>query len=477
MPGIQLLLSNSEPRADLTVIPLFANEQPDKKRNLPLHAVADFKNRQGSTQLIYIEGGSRVLLIGLGEKQEFSPIKWRMAIHTIVNTAIALEVESLNLILPKISAGRIPALLELTAFSLAFSSYRFDTYKKEKTRLRLQQINIVGPAGAKLNKALAAGTAIGVAANTARDLANHPGNVATPTHLAAHAQELSKKFGFSSRILGPKEIEQEKLGLLTGVSLGSEQPPRFIILEYGPKSKPPIVLVGKGLTFDSGGVSIKPADKMEEMKYDMAGGATVLGIFEAISQLKLPVHVIGLIPSAENLLSGKAVKPGDVLIGHNQSSVEIINTDAEGRLVLADAISFAKKYYKPKLIIDYATLTGAVLIALGDEYTGYFTNTPAYLKQFNKSSSISGEKFWHLPLAPEYRDQLKSMVADIKNIGEKGSAGSSTAALFLEHFVGTIPWIHLDIAGTAWTMRPKSYATPGATAWGVYLTVDFLRNL
>ena len=349
--------------------------------------------------------------------------------------------------------------------------------KKIKKSPKLNKINIVGPVKAAFNKALTSGIAIGQAANTSKDLANHPGNVATPTHLAEHAIQLAKHFGFTCKVLGPEEITKEKLGLLAGVSLGSEQPPKFIILEFGPKSKPPIVLVGKGLTFDSGGISIKPADKMEEMKYDMCGGATVLGIFEAAALLKLPVHLIGLIPSAENLVSGNAVKPGDILVAHDQTSVEIINTDAEGRLVLADAISFAKKYYKPKLIIDYATLTGAVVVALGEEYTGYFTNTPQYLKQFDKSSKFTSEKFWHLPLAPEYKDQLKSLIADIKNIGDKGSAGSSTAALFLEHFVGATPWIHLDIAGTAWTMRPKPYATPGATAWGVYLTIDFLRNL
>jgi leucyl aminopeptidase len=473
---MQISLSKIEHPTDLTVLPLFTNERPDKKHNLPLKAVGDFKNKAGATQLIYTDQG-RILLLGLGEKKEFSTIKWRSAIHTVINSAIYLETESVNLILPKISSGQLESFLELTGFSLVFSSYRFNNYKKEKNGLKLKQINIIGSISAKLTKALARGVTIGAAANTSKDLANHPGNVATPTHLASHALQIAKKYKFSAKVLGPEEIKKEKLGLLTGVSLGSEEPPQFIVLEYGPKSKPPIVLVGKGLTFDSGGVSIKPADRMEEMKYDMAGGATVLGIFEAVAQLKLPVHIVGLIPSTENLLSGKAVKPGDILISHDESSVEIINTDAEGRLVLADAISFAKKYYKPKLIVDYATLTGAVLIALGDEYTGYFTNTHDYLKQFNKSSAFTAEKIWHLPLAPEYKDQLRSMVADIKNIGEKGSAGSSTAALFLEHFVGKTPWIHMDIAGTAWTMRPKTYASPGATAWGVYLTVDFLRNI
>ncbi len=480
---MQINLTKSETPSDLTVIPLFIGEVPNKNKNLPKHALADFKNRLGSTHLIYTDTG-RVLLLGLGQKSEFNPANWRVAIHTTINSAISLGVESLNILLPKFSSNQVESLMELTGFSIAFSSYRFDHYKKDKNGLKPKVINLVTTPSNKLNKAVARGIFIGNSANSARDLANHPGNVATPTHLAHHALESAKKYGFSCRVLGPKEIDKEKMGLLTGVSLGSDQPPQFIVLEYLPagrqvayKNKPPYVLVGKGLTFDSGGVSIKPADRMEEMKYDMCGGATVLGIFEAAAQLKLPVHLVGLIPSTENLLSGKAVKPGDILIAHDKSSVEIINTDAEGRLVLADAISFAKKYYKPKLIIDYATLTGAVVVGLGDEYTGYFSNTKDYQKQFEKSATFTAEKLWSLPLAPEYKDQLRSMVADIKNLGEKGSAGASTAALFLEHFVGTTPWIHMDIAGTAWTMRPKQYASPGATAWGVYLTVDFLRNI
>jgi leucyl aminopeptidase len=474
--NIEISLTKSETPTQLTVLPLFDGELPNKNKNLPAHALADFKNRLGATHLIYTQTG-RCLLLGLDKKADFKPASWRTAIHTMINSSIGLGVESLNLVLPKFSANQLESLLELTGFAITFSSYRFDNYKKEKNGIKLKQINLVGPSSAKLTKSLVNGIAIATSANMARDLANHPGNIATPTHLAKHALMSAKQYGFSCRVLGPKEIEQEKMGLLTGVSLGSEQPPQFIVLEYGNKSKPPYVLVGKGLTFDSGGVSIKPADRMEEMKYDMCGGATVLGIFEAAAQLKLPVHLIGLIPSSENLISGKAVKPGDILIAHNESSVEIINTDAEGRLVLADAISYAKKYYKPKLIIDYATLTGAVLVGLGDEYTGYFSNTKDYQKQFEKSALNTSEKLWSLPLAPEYRDQLRSSIADIKNLGEKGSAGATTAALFLEHFVGTTPWIHLDIAGTAWTMRPKSYASVGATAWGVYLTIDFLRNI
>jgi leucyl aminopeptidase len=472
---MQITLTKSETSSELLVLPLFDKEQPNQNKNLPKTALADFKNRLGNTHLVYTDQ-NRIMLLGLGAKNQFNPAQWRTAIHSTINAAISLGIESLTLVLPKLPPSQLESFLELTGFALTFSSYRFDEYKKEKNGLKLNQIYLVGPLSTRLNKALLGGITIGRAANTARDLANHPGNIATPTHLAQHAIEAAKKYGFSCKVLGPKEIEKEKLGLLAGVSLGSEQPPQFIILEYGPKSKPPYVLIGKGLTFDSGGVSIKPADRMEEMKYDMCGGATVLGVFKAAAELKLPVHIIGLIPSTENLLSGRAVKPGDILIAHNGSSVEIINTDAEGRLVLADAISFAKKYYKPKLMIDYATLTGAVVTALGDEYTGYFSNVNDYLRLFEKSSNKTAEKVWSLPLAAEYRDQLRSIIADIKNLGEKGSAGATTAALFLEHFVGNTPWIHLDIAGTAWTMRPKSYTSAGATAWGVYITIDFLRN-
>ncbi len=471
---MQINLSQTETPTDLTIIPLFAEESINKNKNLPAHALADFKNRLGSTHLIYTES-SRVLLIGLGKKKEFKTESWRVAMHVAINVAIVLGIEKMNILLPKFPVIQLESILELTTFSLTFSSYRFDEYKKEKNGLKLKEINLITNKSAKLAKAVARGITIGQSANMARSLANHPGNIATPSHLANHAVASAKKFGFSCKVLGPKEIEKEKMGLLTGVSLGSDQPPQFIILEYGNKNKPPIVLVGKGLTFDSGGVSIKPSEKMEEMKYDMCGGATVLGIFEAAAQMKLSTHLVGLIPATENLLSGKAVKPGDILVSHDTSSVEIINTDAEGRLVLADAISYAKKYYKPKLIIDYATLTGAVISALGDEYTGYFSNTKDYQKQFEKSAALTAEKIWHLPLAPEYKDQLKSLIADIKNLGERG-AGATTAALFLDYFVGNTPWIHLDIAGTAWTMRPKSYASPGATAWGVYLTIDFLRN-
>lgn len=479
---MNITLSKTVPPSDLIIVPVFKEEKTNQivrqkiRLDIPGPVENDFKKELGSVQTIYF-ANQRVLLLGLGEKKSFKPMSWRIAMHSTINNALALGVKSATLFFPNLTGNSLNQYIELTGFSALYSSYRFDEYKHDQPKTRLDALTIIAPVNKQTTKALNEGITIALATNQSRNLANHPGNVATPTHLAEHAIQTAKTFKFSCKVLGPKEIQKEGLGLVMGVASGSEEEPRFIVLEHGPKSKDPIVLIGKGLTFDSGGVSIKPADRMEEMKYDMCGGATVIGIFEAVAKLNLPVHIVGIIPSTENLLSGRAVKPGDIIKAHDGTYVEIINTDAEGRLVLADAISYAQKYYKPKLMIDYATLTGAVLVALGDQYTGYFANTKTYDKAFNQASETVAEQFWPLPLAPEYNDQLKSLTADIKNIGEKMSAGSTTAALFLQHFVKNIPWIHLDIAGTAWTMRPKNYVNPGATGWGVYLTVTLLRNI
>ncbi len=477
------LTLSSKPQSPLLVVPAFANEKipavlkaVNKTLQIPAEAAADYKNKLGSTQVFYTQG-LRLLLLGLGERKNFNNASWRAAVFSAMSRIQSLDSTGASFILPA-SPIKPDTLVELTGFAIVHSSYEFNEYKKEKKKAKLASIDLVVKNKSKrLDQALTAGVSIGMAANQSRSLANHPGNQTTPSHLAKHALDLAKQYKFSCKVLEPKEIEKEKMGLLMGVAQGSDEPARFIVLEYGPKNKPAVALVGKGLTFDSGGISIKPADRMEEMKYDMCGAADVLGIFQAAAELKLSVHLIGIIPSTENLISGKATKPGDILISKSGVSVEVINTDAEGRLVLADAIDYAKEHFNPKLIIDYATLTGAVLVALGDEYTGYFGNTKKYDRLFANASSKTAEKFWPLPLPAEYQDHVKSQVADIRNVGERGLAGATAGALFLQHFVGDTDWIHLDIAGTAWTMRPKPYAGIGATAWGVYLTVEFLRNL
>jgi leucyl aminopeptidase len=476
------LILSQKPQSPVLIVPLFAKEKLkdilkkiDKSLAVPLLAETDFKNTLGATQTIYTNE-KRVLILGLGERKNFSASAWRIAIHSGMNAVFNLHVTEASFVLP--DALKLEQLVELAGFGVTFSRYQFEEYKKEKKTRKLLSLDLVSKRlNKKLQTALTNGIIIGTAANQARMLANHPGNHITPTHLAQHAVEIAKQYKFSCKVLEPKDIAKEKMGLLTGVSLGSEEPARLIVLEYGPKTKPAIALVGKGLTFDSGGISIKPADRMEEMKFDMCGGADVLGIFEAAAQLKLPIHLVGVIPSTENLISGKAVKPGDILISKSGVSVEVINTDAEGRLILADAIDYVKEYFDPKLIIDYATLTGAVLYALGDELTGFFSNTKKYDKAFAQAAEATAEKFWPLPMPDQYKDHVRSQVADIQNVGARGLAGATSGALFLEHFVGQTDWIHLDIAGTAWTMRPKPYASPGATAWGVYLTIEFLRKL
>lgn len=469
---------------NLVILPVFSNEKItkairvlDKTLVVPTTIDTDFKNKLGSTTTIYL-ADKRILIVGLGEKNKFNANTWRVALNQAIQQTHNLHSSHASLIVPEVSNMKPEQLLELTAFGVMFSTYSFNTFKKEKKPRKLTDVQLVFRLNsARLQRSVLNGTIIALSANQSRELANHPGNHITPSHLAKHALEIAKKYKFSCQVLEPKDILKEKMGLLAGVAQGSDEPARFIVLEYGSKKKPAIALIGKGLTFDSGGISIKPADRMEEMKYDMCGAADVLGIFEAVAQLKLPIHLVGLIPSSENLISGKATKPGDILLSKSGVSVEVINTDAEGRLILADAIDYAKEKFNPELMIDYATLTGAVVYALGDEYTGYFSNTKKYEKILNTASVKTGEKFWPLPMPDEYKEHVRSLVADIRNVGEKGLAGATSGALFLEHFVGKTPWIHLDIAGTAWTMRPKPYAPVGATAWGVYLTVEFLRNL
>jgi len=489
---MQIYTTTSAKKApfDLIILPLFLGQDPNEifKKHFgeSLNAdvvTKDFKNKTGSTQLVYgmPDFKKRILLLGLGESKKFNFEIWRQAIQSAINTILNIPIENVILIIPIFKALDINKYLELTAFSLVFSAYRFNEYKHpepEEVTTKIKAVYLLTKAsGSRAKKAVVQGVMIGTAVNSARDLSNHPANIATPSHLAKHAYGLAKLNKFSCKILDANQIKQEGMGLITGVGQGSAEPAKFIILEYGNKKQPPIVLVGKGLTFDSGGVSIKPSEKMEEMKYDMAGGADVIAIFEAASRLKLSLHLVGIVPAVENLPSGTATRPGDVLTAHNGKTVEVINTDAEGRMVLADTISYAKKYYNPKLILEYSTLTGAIVAALGDQLTGYFSNTENLKKSFILASKFTGENFWPMPLEEKYNEQLKSQIADFKNVGEKGAGGAITAALFLQNFVGKTPWVHFDIAGTAWTTQSKPHLVAGATGWGVYLTIEFLRNL
>ena len=310
----------------------------------------------------------------------------------------------------------------------------------------------------------------------ARDLVSAPANEMTPSILAEQARVVAKRKNVSCRVLEKGQMKALGMNALLGVAAGSDQPPKLIVLEYtgGKKGEAPIALVGKGLTFDSGGISIKPAEKMDEMKTDMAGGAAVLAVIRAAADLKLPVHLVGLVPATENLSGGSALKPGDVLKSHSGRTIEVLNTDAEGRLILADALSYACRY-KPSAIIDIATLTGACVVALGEEVAGMLGTDDRMKKALREAADATGELIWELPLWDHYHALIKSYIADYKNsAGRLG--GAITGAAFLSKFVGEYPWVHLDIAGPAWTTKDRGYIPKGASGIPVRLLMEFLQN-
>jgi leucyl aminopeptidase len=309
-----------------------------------------------------------------------------------------------------------------------------------------------------------------------RDLVSEPANRMTPTLLAERAEEMARQWGIKHRVLDEDDIASLGMGGLLGVASGSKEPPRLIVLEHeadDPRA-PKVALVGKGITFDSGGISLKPAQKMDQMKTDMAGGAAVLGVIQAAARLRLPVNLVGVVPATENLPSGKAYKPGDVLTTLSGRTIEVTNTDAEGRVILADALSYALRF-EPDLLIDLATLTGACIVALGDRIAGMMGNASEVLEALRRAGESTGEMVWPLPLPEDYEEYIKSEVADMKNSGGR-DAGTIQGGLFLQKFVGGKPWVHLDVAGPVWTEKDRPYAPKGATGFGVRLLVAFLKG-
>ena len=432
--------------------------------------LGDIKGKTGETHYFYVSG-KRILLLGLGKKVEFDSTAVRLAAGTVSRSAIGKKIDSVAMECFCENCEHCQAVGE----GLVLGSYQFLDYKTGKDDgFELKSATVLGCNSPNIAK----GAAIGNGVCFARDLGNHPGNVATPTHLAEAAKEIADEGGMKLTVFDRDEFTEMGMGALAGVALGTDEPPKFIILEYmnGGDAKPK-VLVGKGLTFDAGGISIKSAGKMDEMKYDMCGSATVLGTMKAIAALKPKMNIVCIVPSTENLLGGKAFKPGDILTALNGKTIEILNTDAEGRLILADGLSYASKEYDPEFILDFATLTGAVLVTLGHVAAGVMGTDESLMKKVKVSSENSGEKVWELPLWPEYCKQIKSDIADVKNMGTPGQAGSIAAGAFLKEFVGKdIPWIHFDIAGTAWGSKTTSIDPKGsATGWGIRLVLDMLN--
>ncbi len=449
----------------------------------------DFPGALNSTSLIRTQGRiqvPRILLVGLGKPEDFTTDHLRQASASAAITARKLGVATMALLPPVCDLKPVDMGQTITE-GVLLGLYNLKTYKSESAHddepaqdtLRELQILVSGSGAQQgLSTGIQRGTILADAVSMARNLINSPGNDVNPSYLATTAQDIAKRTSLRCKVLNRTDMERLKMGCLLGVAQGSIQPPVLISLEHSPKgaTEAPIVLVGKGITFDSGGISIKPAANMEDMKMDMAGGAAVLGTMQALAQLEYPRRVVGLVPASENLPSGTAIKPGDILHAMSGKTVEVINTDAEGRLVLADALAYAVEKLKPACMVDLATLTGAVVIALGNHAIGMMGTDEAMMERLRVAGEQSAERVWQLPLFEEYSKQISSDFADIKNTGGR-EAGSITGGAFLKEFVGEVPWVHLDIAGTAWTRNGKPYVPKGATGIGIRLLVDALEAM
>jgi leucyl aminopeptidase len=421
----------------------------------------------------------RLVVVGAGKAKSFSHSELRKAAGSAIRSLKPKMIKSCAFALPELSTGADDAVRAIIEGSLV-ADFDPDTYRSDRKDFSMKEVTVIASPAfdqGKLQQALAQARIVGESQNFTRELVNEPGNRLTPTMLADRAKKMSEAVGLQCEIYGPDKIKEMKMGAFWSVAQGSDEEPRLIVMRYEPKDAPqePVLgLVGKGITFDTGGISIKPADGMEKMKYDMAGGAAMIGAMRAIALLKPNVKVIGIVCATENMPSGKAQKPGDVQIAMSGKAIEIINTDAEGRLVLADGLYYARTLGCTHLI-DAATLTGAVVVALGYANAGVFANDEDAYQRFTRALRRSGEKFWRLPLDQEYLDQIRSNIADIMNTGGRWG-GASTAAVFLKEFVEDTPWLHLDIAGTAWMDENKSWIAKGPSGIAVRSLVEFVRT-
>ncbi|MDH5536621.1 MAG: leucyl aminopeptidase [Betaproteobacteria bacterium] len=442
----------------------------------------DMEGKLGSTLLLHSVPSAtceRVLLVGLGKADEFRDKQFREAMGAAARALAKTGAGDAALHLTELAVGRRDAAWKVTNAVVVAreTTYRFERMKSkpENAVSALKRLDLhVGPRGTqkRATSGLQHGLAVAHGVTLARDLGNLPSNVCTPGYLAEQARELAKRYRMRATVLERNDMEKLGMGALLSVARGSVEPPKLIALEYrgGPKSQKPVVLVGKGVTFDTGGISLKPAPEMDEMKFDMCGAASVLGTLKAVGEMRLALNVVGIIPTTENMPGGSATKPGDIVTTMSGQTVEILNTDAEGRLILCDALTYAGRY-QPAAVIDIATLTGACVIALGHVVSGLFTNDETLGRQLLAAGDEAWDRAWQLPLYEDYQEQLKSNFADFANIGGR-PAGSVTAACFLARFARKFRWAHLDIAGTAW----KSGKEKGATGRPVPLLTQFLLN-
>ena len=472
----------------------FVQENSDKplglrnfntKTNLSIkQSAADLNGELGKLNLIPVPNEKqveRILLAGIGKKEEITKDTIRSVSGKISQKARELKLKKFTILVPPSSFNDQSDLISQIVEGSKMSLYTFDKFKAKKSEKSPDLILLANKSKktvsvAKTSEIIADGVIY------TKNIANLPPNDCTPTTLANFAKGISKNNKLKCKIVSKTELKKRGFGGITAVGQGSKNEPKLIILEYnnGPRNQKPIVLVGKAVTFDTGGISLKPGEKMDEMKFDKCGGCTVLGIMKALSELRLRINVVGIVPSVENMPGGESYRPGDIIKLYSGKTAEILNTDAEGRLILADAISYGEKQYSPKAIIDFATLTGACIIALGTNVAGMVSDNKQLSDKIRESSARTTEELWELPLNQDYMNMIKSDVADIRNMGIGRAAGTITAAAFLKNAVEKTPWLHLDIAGVAWTQiatKEKSYNPKGATGFGVRLILDYLQNL
>lgn len=491
------LIAGNSAEVDTECLVVMAVDHGEKQKNDPrllnrdaalekaaaeLLSTGEVTSRALETVLIHHPQGlkaKRLLVINAGKARKFGTRELRKAAGTAVRFLKPKMIKSCVFVAPEIEAGLEEAVRCIVEGALV-ADFDPDTYSSNRRDLRMQEVAILFPGGPQQDSALRAlehAHIVGESQNFARELVNEPGNRMTPTILGERAREMCEQVGLKCELLGPDKIKELKMGAFWSVAQGSDEEPRLIVVRYEPAGapeKPVLGLVGKGVTFDTGGISIKPADGMEKMKYDMAGGAAMLGAMRAIALLKPKVKVIALVCATENMPSGKAQKPGDIQIAMSGKAIEIINTDAEGRLVLADGLHYARTLGCTHLV-DAATLTGACMVALGLVNAGAFANNEEIYQHFCRALEHSGEKFWRLPLDQEYFDQIRSNIADIMNTGGR-YGGAINAAMFLKEFVEDTPWIHLDIAGVAWMDDNKTWMARGPSGIAVRSLVEFVKG-
>jgi leucyl aminopeptidase len=454
----------------------------------------EFKATLGETLLLHAPHGlkaERLLIVGLGKAKSLSVDEIRKGAGTAVRAAKPLGVREVAIAFPEDDVLRdksreaLPGLLIARALveGAELGEPDWDTYRSDRKDRSVRALTVIVPKKLQqdaIQTGFDEGVIVSSAQNFTRSLVNEPGNVLTPTELGRRAAAMCLEMGLRCEVYSTEKLHELKMGAFWAVAQGSEQPPALIVMTYEPadgaaKDAPVMGLVGKGITFDTGGISIKPADGMEKMKFDMAGAAAMIGAMRAIAQLKPKVKVIGVVCSAENMPDGGAFKPGDVVTAMSGKTIEVVNTDAEGRLVLADGLHYAKTLGCTHLI-NAATLTGACVVALGILNAGLFSNDDAAVDKFQAGTKVSGEKFWRLPCTDDYKDQIKSQIADMMNTGKNRYGGATSAAMFLKEFVGETPWVHLDIAGCAWNEETKPWIPYGPTGIAVRSIVEWVRG-